>query len=126
MGQYYHAVFLRSPSDKDKMIICKMIAHDYRQGVKLMEHSYLGTGFPESVMYQLTPEGLFHHCRVVWAGHYADAEPETSINLFLQEAQTVITPFDVKTSTEYPFLINHTKKLYVDCRRALTNLHPLP
>lgn len=67
MGQYFHPVILA----KDKKTVLKwMYSHEYNDGLKLMEHSYLENEFVgafESLLVR-NPQ------HVVWAGDYADPE----------------------------------------------------
>ena len=72
MGQYYKAILLKE--DK-KTPIGFATAHDFGNGVKLMEHSYVRNcyvGFVESLL-------LGNPTPVVWAGDYADNEPVGNI-----------------------------------------------
>lgn len=64
MGQYYLPISL----DKKEW----MYSHDYDNGLKLMEHSYLKNNFVQTVETLLMPQGSWHKTRIVWAGDYAD------------------------------------------------------
>jgi len=64
MGQYYH------PTCIDKME--SLSSHDFGNGSKLMEHSYIGNRFMEAVEHMLSPEGPWHKTRFCWAGDYMD------------------------------------------------------
>jgi hypothetical protein len=64
MGQYY------KPVNLDTMEY--LYSHDFDNGLKLMEHSYIGNNFVGAVERLLSPEGPWHRCRLVWAGDYAD------------------------------------------------------
>ena len=81
MGQYYLALLLSSflPEGQTRggpeIIRLALSPHAYDDGACLTEHSYVTSEFVETLEYQLTPEGLYHKCRVVWAGDYADPEP---------------------------------------------------
>lgn len=67
MGQYYNPVIL----DADKKTVLKwMYSHDYENGLKLMEHSYLRNRFVSAFESLL----IGNPQRVVWAGDYADEE----------------------------------------------------
>ncbi|USC17059.1 hypothetical protein [Rhodococcus sp. 11-3] len=68
MGQYYHPVIL----DPSGRVVATMYSHEYGEGLKLMEHSYLGNPFVEAFEILLAMDAA---CRVVWAGDYADDEP---------------------------------------------------
>lgn len=67
MGQYYKPIILAN--DK-KTILSFMYSHDYENGLKLMEHSYLSNKFVGAFESQL----IGNPQRVVWAGDYADEE----------------------------------------------------
>ena len=77
MGQYYFPIIL---SENGK-IIAWMDAHEYANGLKLMEHSFVGNNFVCTFEFELTPLGKYHRSRVVWAGDYADQE-EVGENLY--------------------------------------------
>jgi hypothetical protein len=64
MGQYYH------PTNVDKKEY--LYSHDFNNGLKLMEHSYITNDFVEAVERLLSPNGSWHRCHLVWAGDYMD------------------------------------------------------
>jgi hypothetical protein len=127
MGQYYYPIIL----DKDGKIVVWMLAHDYVNGLKLMEHSFLGNNFVSTFEFGLSPEGIYHKSRVVWAGDYADNEPDQEKNLYcICTEYNKIRP-DEKTTRKYRFVVNHTKKLFVDKTKIPKysegyTIHPLP
>ena len=51
-----------------EVIKIQMNPHSYRNGQKLMEHSYLDSDFATTFEYQLTKDGMNYKSRVVWAG----------------------------------------------------------
>jgi hypothetical protein len=126
MGQYYYAVIL----DENGWIRAWM-APGF--GAKLMEHSYLGGIGVGTFEWELTPEGRHHMSRVVWCGDYADVEPGLGKNLHLicnERNDLMLTPTAV-TLGEHPFLVNHTKRQFVDKSKVPKGLggfqiHPLP
>jgi hypothetical protein len=65
MGQYYYATCI------DKMEY--LYSHDFDNGLKLMEHSYIGNKFVEAAERLLSPGGAWHKRRICWAGDYMDA-----------------------------------------------------
>jgi hypothetical protein len=67
MGQYYKPINL----DKQQYLY----SHDYHNGLKLMEHSWVGNGFVNVVEELISEGGAWHGDRIVWAGDYADPEP---------------------------------------------------
>jgi hypothetical protein len=135
MGQGYRAIILadkRNSADAE-LIRTWVDPHEFNNGYKLTEHSYIGNNFVEAVEYLLSPLGMFHKSRLVWSGDYADAEPETDKNLYeisydeLHEGRKSHPQrYDMSM---YRFIVNHTKKLYVDKNLGLTgsyDFHPLP
>jgi len=126
MGQYYYPIIL----DANGKIVVWMNAHNYHNGLKLMEHSFLGNNFVSAFEFALSPEGIYHKSRIVWAGDYADAEEEGE-NLYHQcdEYQQIIP--QEKDTSQFRFVVNHTKKLFVDKSKVQkdgggSRLHPLP
>lgn len=123
MGQYYTAVFL----DSDGKIRAWMNAYSFRGGVKLMEHSWVGTRFMEAIEWLLSPEGYFHKSPIVWAGDYADEE-ETGKNLYHlcheQEDKNIMPSPNFFVAKEYPYIVNHTKKEFVQ-KGGNDSIHPL-
>lgn len=118
MGQYYYAVLLAEAGVKPdgEHIRAWLSAHDYGNGVKLTEHSYVGNKFMSAVEHLLCPDGAFYKSRIVWAGDYADVEPGTDKNLYhlaLEQAYKAVAPPD-RLMDEYRYIVNHTKKQYVD------------
>jgi len=71
MGQYYR------PTNIDKFE--SLYSHDFDNGLKLMEHSYIKNTFVKAVERLLSPKGPWHKCRLCWAGDYMEA------GLFLPE-----------------------------------------
>jgi hypothetical protein len=127
MGQYYYPVVLSA----DGKIVVWMCAHNYRNGLKLLEHSYLENNFVSTFEFGLSPEGPHHKSRVVWAGDYADNEPDQEKNLYrMCDEYTMIMPQE-KDTTMYRYIINHSKKQFVDkmvCKSGEEEMkyHPLP
>jgi hypothetical protein len=127
MGQYYYPIILNS----DGKIVVWMCAHNYRNGLKLLEHSYLGNNFVSTFEFGLSPEGPHHKSRVVWAGDYADADPDQENNLYrMCDEYTMIMPQE-KETTIYRYIVNHSKKQFVDkmaCKSGEEEMkyHPLP
>ena len=129
MGQYYLAIILGEKDLSKKEIIRVFIdPHDFNNGAKLIEHSYVNNSFVNTLEYQLTPEGMFYKSRVVWAGDYADVEKDSEENLYhisnidINKNKRYVGP--IKDSKEYKYIINHTQKQYVD--KSNIYMHPLP
>ena len=126
MGQYYYPIIL----DENGKIVVWMDAHEYGNGLKLTEHSFIENNFVSTFEFGLSPEGIYHKCRVVWAGDYADKELNQSENLYhLCNEYSCIHP-RVKTTNNYKFIVNHTKKQFVNKSKVPEKdgyrLHPLP
>ncbi|KAH3759702.1 hypothetical protein Pelo_8486 [Pelomyxa schiedti] len=93
-----------------------------------MEHSYQRNTFVTAFEFLLTPEGPAHMSRCVWAGDYADREPGLSRNpdrnLYdMADADTLEQP-PARSTAAYRYIVNHSKRQYVDKRGA--DIHPLP
>ena len=143
MGQYYKPVILGEKTEENhETVKAWMYSHEYGDGLKLMEHSYQGNNFVSTFEKQLSRKGDYHKSRVVWAGDYADEEPglkiinegkEYDANLYsLCNDKNEIKPKVSKTDT-YPYILNHTKKLFVDKNKVPeikdwegAKIHPLP
>ena len=125
MGQYYLTVILAEKSDKE-YVRTYLDAGMYNNGLKLTEHSYIGNNFMKVVENVIGPSGMFYRSRIVWAGDYADKEPDSEKNLnSMCEAKD---PFEYKFEykgplVSYPYIVNHTKKVYV--KKNQHGLHPL-
>ena len=139
MGQYYKFIILannnsaKNCSNKE-CIILVLDPRSYDAGSKLMEHSYLNTKMMNTVEYLISKHGKFYKSRIVWAGDYADEEPEEDteegpMNLYrLTDDYSSYTGIISKSFGRY--IVNHTKKLYVDKERKSNDknniIHPLP
>jgi hypothetical protein len=127
MGQYYYPIVL----DANGKIVVWMNAHNYQNGLKLTEHSFMNNNFVCTFEFGLSPEGQHHKSRVVWAGDYADKEPDHDDNLYHKCTEySQILP-EEKETTKYRFIVNHIKRLFVDKNKVPKNrdgytLHPLP
>jgi len=72
MGQYYLPVLGEPGADVgDFTVKTFAISHDFGSGLKLMEHSYIGN----ELLNRVEKELLSNPRPVVWAGDYADEEP---------------------------------------------------
>lgn len=125
MGQYYLAIILGEKTDNKEIIRLFLDAHCYDNGAKLGEHSYVGNNFVSAIEHLLSPKGMFYKSRLVWAGDYADNEQDQPRNLYdmarMEEHKARVEPsYDMSS---YPFIVNHTKKLYVNKKKNI--YHPL-
>lgn len=125
MGQYYKPMIL-SVERKPALFID---THDFGNGLKLMEHSYVGNEVTRRMEHALfnNPQ------RVVWAGDYADNEDGLIHSLYdIAELSDVeqLAPFDNgEELIDAKWLLNHDKKLAVAIPAYDTDLwmiHPLP
>ena len=139
MGQYYTPV-LKDKNNKFKAFY----SHDYDNGLKLMEHSYVRNNFVNAVCNQLFKEP--HN--VCWLGDYAeieeimqtgwfDTEEEASAhynNVWGDDCGNVcfIKPTDENQQFDWNgdyYLINHTKKVFLEIPKPKQGewiVHPLP
>ena len=121
MGQYYYLVILAEKSGKE-YIRTYVDPSMYYNGVKLTEHSYIGSGFMTIVENLIGPTGMFYKSRLVWAGDYADAEPNSEYNLHgMCDAKEPCA--STNASVSYTYIVNHTKKVYIEKKG---DFHPLP
>ena len=141
MGQGYKAVILASYSDEvehagqggKEFIRTWVDPHQYlSNGYKLMEHSYIRNHFVEGVEYLLSPEGMFYKSRLVWAGDYADNEPQEEENLnFLTQDELNKAKMSVPVAPpmgSYRYVVNHSRKEYFtkSTTKSIFIVHPLP
>jgi hypothetical protein len=145
MGQYYIAVILGEKSEGDpptEFVRTWVNPPAYGNGSKLMEHSYVGNPYVGAVELLLSPKGHFWKSRLVWAGDYADPEvhvsypdgklvAKTLYELAQEEHEAKEMSPMPHNMEKYYFLVNHTKKQYVDKRKATADgnglrIHPLP
>lgn len=137
MGQYYRPTNI----DKKKALS----SHDYDNGAKLMEHSYIGNPFVRAVEGLLIEGGEWFKDRIVWSGDYADDEPESewknktdeypekNLYAIYHGEENTIKPEAKELPTAYRYLVNFTDKEYVDLSKIKDikgekgwKIHPLP
>jgi len=125
MGQYYIAIILGNKPEhgEDEVIRICMLPYGYNSGAKLMEHSFMNNDFVTTFEQLIAPSGIFYKSRIVWAGDYADNESNMSQNLYQSSERTMSPP---TSDVTYRYIVNHTKKLYVDKQNSESNIHPLP
>lgn len=122
MGQYYKVIFLGDESEEGQDEIIRAYSAS-NSGMKLMEHSYQHHEFMKAIESLLIPQGVFYKTRLVWAGDYAEEEPDTANLYHLAEDSIYQDSFPLLNKynpEDYPFLVNHTKKEYVD-KRTISN-----
>jgi hypothetical protein len=123
MGQYY------KPVCTDTMEW--LYSHNYDNGLKLMEHSYVGNSFVGAVMSLMTKGGKWCKKRIVWAGDYYDEEGETGYYGMVKDRDKLMPNSMSKAKQKKAFLLNHTKKEYVDYSKVIIGrwqwrINPLP
>lgn len=133
MGQYYTPVIMKD--DKISTFLC----YDYGNGAKLMEHSYIGNSFTETVLKQL----LNKPARLAWVGDYAEPEDvenelaEKFIKIENNDEPYRKKPKKVGAMENSAMLvfINHSKKEYIDITYYILKngadrygciIHPIP
>jgi len=127
MGQYYHPIILNA----EGRIVVWMDAQMYGNGNKLTEHGLLKNNFTCTFEYGLSPGGIYHMSRVVWAGDYANDELEHAKTLYTMCSEyNRIAPAEKKTEI-YRYVVNHSKRQFVDKSKVPVSadgyaLHPLP
>ena len=108
MGQYYKPML----KPKGGRVWKCFNPWDFNNGVKLMEHSYIGNAVTNYVKNLILRTPM----RLVWAGDYADVEKGKDTNLYFlfeaKEPKDKSVPQESIESMRY--LVNHKKKLYVD------------
>jgi len=114
MGQYYKA----SSLDKKEHVF----SHDYDNGLKLMEHSWVGNHYVMAVESLIAEGGAWYGDRIVWAGDYADPEqpkvldPDPNylgrvMNLYDMVSDNKVTP--EIPDQEFEYLVNLDTKEFV-------------
>jgi hypothetical protein len=144
MGQYYKIIIL-----DDKSIVKAWIhPWDHSYGNKLLEHSWIGNKFINMIEYLISQNGPFYMSRIIWCGDYAEHDLNMknqyneSCNLYdACDQQFIQSKFIFPNKVEkspYRYVLNHTKKLYIDKEYSNKNIeygdydidtykiHPLP
>lgn len=139
MGQYYEAYVNAVSTGEGEKIFSPYTMHN---GLKIMEHSWWKNDFVNAVAARL----IGAPSRVAWIGDYAEPDDcmgvedcfkQTAMEIIMKTHEVIVGQLDV---TEVPptlegkFLINHTKKEFVDLSKYHTLctdadgwcIHPLP
>ena len=149
MGQYYMPVSLTSDKQNVKSYVYSHhITSRYRgydgkmhtsgQGLKLMEHSYLKNKMMLCVEALLIEGGEWHKTPIVWAGDYSDpVRNEMNYSDMCDSTdegehvarELIPKPLTAKQQKEFQFIVNHTKKEFVDKKKVPSvdgwQIHPL-
>lgn len=138
MGQYYMAY--ATYGNKKKSYI--FYSHDYDNGLKLTEHSWVGNNFINAFCSKILHNPMY----VAWVGDYAEESPnyqglvknKEQFTIYAKKAWNSKATNHVKDSPEIPFgiyfLVNHTKHMYIDLTKYIIENqfgegwchHPLP
>ena len=149
MGQYYMPCSLTSNKQNVKSYVnAHHITSRYRgydgkmhtsgQGLKLMEHSYLKNKMMLCVEALLIEGGEWHKTPIVWAGDYSDhVRNEMNYSDMCDSTdegehvarELIPKPLTAKQQKEFQFIVNHTKKEFVDKAKVPSKkgwqIHPL-
>lgn len=120
MGQYYHP-FLIGEHGKYHIIN----PHHYNNGLKLMEHSYIGNYVTNAVRTLIVERPM----RVAWIGDYSVAPytdaysrklPFEKFRRYYKASWDAIPKYDHPSEFDYDethtgwYLVNHTQKCFID------------
>jgi hypothetical protein len=126
MGQYYKFIILSDhKKNNNEVIMLVLNPHNFNDGAKLMEHSYINTNLLNTVEFLIGSDSSFHKSRCVWAGDYADVEEGKDENLY-RLAENYNEYKTCYLNQNYKYIVNHTQKLYIDKSKITNNIHPLP
>jgi len=130
MGQYYKPCIL---GENRTTVLTHLESFDYANGSKLMGHSYIGNNLVGAfeTLIQENPQ------RVVWAGDYAEECKNRKTNVYQRCKDKNVgnphVPNLEEFNKDFVFIVNHTKKEYVDKRELKDiegcenlKIHPLP
>jgi hypothetical protein len=125
MGQYYKPCIL--DTENKRTVKAFVYSHDYKSGLKLMEHSWLKNPFVKAFESLILKKPQ----RVVWAGDYAEPEKGLKNNAYMRCTNKLKTnPTEQPTDRESRYLVNYTKGLFVDKNATPDSdgwrIHPLP
>lgn len=153
MGQYYKPCLLNETKDMVESWAC---SHKFGNGLKLMEHSYIGNNFVGIIENNIADNPK----PVVWAGDYADGEngDDDGDNLYSVAEQGDELLYDEMPSADleqykysrvqeeselywgvferqmipesYRYIVNHDKNEFIDKSKSIVGeygaIHPLP
>ncbi len=123
MGQYYKPVNL----EKKQFLY----SHDYGNGLKLMEHSWLGNLFVDAIERLLILGGAWYKTPIVWAGDYAESEKDKAKKAKGYNLNTLcyLKEYDETKKLYIQELKNHAKKrnrkLYLQEKQLFDKIEPL-
>lgn len=92
---------------------------DFSNGMKLMEHSWIGNDFVGKVMELLTEGGAWHKKRIVWCGDYYNEKGEMDYYDKVSDENKLAPKNSLnEKEQEDSILVNHSKKQYVIMSKA--------
>ena len=117
---------------KSNPCLASLSPYAFRNGEKLMEHSYIGNKYVGAVMNLISDDSSFYGYPFAWVGDYADFV--NSINLYDCASDVQDKTYNeyedcVTTPREFKYLVNLTKKQYIELPTPNPNklqVHPLP
>ena len=123
MGQYYKPVNTKTMK--------WLYSHSYDNGLKLIEHSWIGNTFVGAVMTLLSPKNKWYKSPIVWAGDYYDEEGEKPYYDLVKDKDELKNVESMSKEKQLEaILVNHTKKEYVVYSEMRVNdgwiVNPLP
>lgn len=127
MGQYYIPTLINANS-----VINTLNSHRYNNGLKLMEHSYIGNKFVNAVCTLLWKNPT----RLAWIGDYSDDEygdpyekklPREEFMDYYKAAWSEESsaaevhprPRNVVTMKSRRYIVNHTRRCYINLREYI-------
>lgn len=131
MGQYYIPQIYKATEEPECFrdnLLATFVSHDFGNGSKLMEHSYVGNGFVKAVLDYIRNVG---EVRLVWAGDYADSEPGSTDNLYCLYGDVLNVKGPKKTKRNPRYILNWSKNEFVSVFKSPKDeygwrIHPLP
>lgn len=93
MGQYYRPLLFKADEENctQGSLLASFYSHDYKEGLKLMEHSWVHSALMCAVLCKIKELGKV---RLVWAGDYADDELQRMC-VKIKESQDTDKPLTV-------------------------------
>ena len=143
MGQYYFPILLKKNWKLAKQPVqMTLYSHEFDNGLKLMEHSWVGNSFVRAMQYLIANYGNDLH--FVWCGDYADGVKThyypNGVDLYSKASELTESNDDhyfftrnsippVEDLHDYKYIINKSKKEYVvvpKYKPSVWQVHPLP
>lgn len=132
MGQYYKPLLIHKDGEE-----LSAYSHEFDNGLKLMEHSWIGNNFVNAVLYEIKDNPT----RVAWMGDYSDDAVQDGCNFgdgfitntdhFLSKYESVWNEGIQNISPKAPqfrldlehsdgcYLVNITKRCYIDMEKYI-------